>query len=64
MRVRNGILQGVRDAAQRGDSGSVSRVRRGDCWADKGWPCRSAFRLQSEPERRADHIGLKVVDVR
>jgi len=23
-----------------------SRVRRGGCWADEGWPCRSAFRLR------------------
>lgn len=57
-------LHDARDAAQRGDSGSVSRVRRGGCWADKGWPCRSAFRLRFEPERRADHIGLRVVAVR
>ena len=24
--------------------GTSSRVRRGGCWADDGWPCRSAFR--------------------
>jgi len=44
--------------------GTLSRVRRGGCWADKGWPCRSAFRLRFEPERRADHIGFRVVAVR
>ena len=38
-----------------------SRVRRGGCWADEGWPCRSACRVRFEPERRADHIGLRVV---
>ena len=38
-----------------------SRVRRGGCWADEGWPCRSAFRLRFEPERRYDHIGFRVV---
>jgi formylglycine-generating enzyme required for sulfatase activity len=37
-----------------------SRVRRGGCWADEGWPCRSAFRLRFEPERRFDHIGFRV----
>ena len=42
---------------------SVSRVRRGGCWADDGWPCRSAFRLRFEPERRADHIGFRVVAI-
>jgi formylglycine-generating enzyme len=42
---------------------SLSRSRRGGCWADEGWPCRSAFRLRFEPERRADHIGLRVVAV-
>jgi sulfatase modifying factor 1 len=42
----------------------TSRVRRGGCWADEGWPCRSAFRLRFEPERRADHIGFRVVAVR
>jgi formylglycine-generating enzyme required for sulfatase activity len=45
-------------------SGSHSRVRRGGCWADEGWPCRSAFRLRFEPERRSDHIGFRVVAVR
>jgi len=41
-----------------------SRVRRGGCWADEGWPCRSAFRLRFEPERRYDHIGFRIVLVR
>jgi formylglycine-generating enzyme required for sulfatase activity len=41
-----------------------SRVRRGGCWADEGWPCRSAFRLRFEPERRYDHIGFRVVAVK
>jgi formylglycine-generating enzyme required for sulfatase activity len=45
-------------------TGSVSRVRRGGCWADEGWPCRSAFRLRFEPDRRSDHIGFRVVAVR
>ena len=40
---------------------AASRVRRGGCWADEGWPCRSAFRVRFEPERRADHIGMRVV---
>jgi len=44
--------------------GSVSRVRRGGCWADEGWPCRSAFRVRFEPERRSDHIGFRVVVAR
>ena len=37
--------------------------RRGGCWADDGWPCRSACRLRFEPERRYDHIGFRVVAV-
>ncbi len=44
-------------------TGSVCRVRRGGCWADEGWTCRSAFRLRFEPERRSDHIGFRVVAV-
>ena len=40
-----------------------SRVRRGGAWTDDGWPCRSAFRLRFEPERRYDHIGFRVVVV-
>jgi formylglycine-generating enzyme required for sulfatase activity len=44
--------------------GSVSRVRRGGGWPDDGWPCRSAFRVRFEPDRRSDHIGLRVVVVR
>ena len=38
--------------------------RRGGAWTDDGWPCRSAFRLRFEPERRYDHIGFRVVAVR
>lgn len=45
------------------DKEARSRRRRGGCWADEGWPCRSAFRLQFEPERRTDHIGFRVVAV-
>ena len=40
-----------------------SRVRRGGGWTDDGWPCRSAFRLRFEPERRYDHIGFRPVAV-
>jgi formylglycine-generating enzyme required for sulfatase activity len=43
---------------------ATSRVRRGGAWTDDGWPCRSAFRLRFEPERRYDHIGFRVVAVR
>lgn len=57
-------LYSARTTAMRGDTGSVSRVRRGGCWADEGWPCRSAFRLRFEPERRHDHIGFRVLAVR
>jgi formylglycine-generating enzyme len=42
---------------------ATSRVRRGGAWTDEGWPCRSAFRLRFEPERRYDHIGFRVVAV-
>lgn len=44
-------------------AGSLSRVRRGGCWADVGWPCRSAFRLRFEPERGHSHIGFRIVAV-
>jgi len=50
-------------SATKSEFGGVSRVRRGGCWADEGWPCRSAFRLRFEPERRYDHIGFRVVVV-
>lgn len=46
------------------DKPASSRVRRGGCWADDGWPCRSACRIRFEPERRADHIGFRVVATR
>lgn len=52
------------DSALPNRTGSLSRVRRGGCWADEGWPCRSAFRLRFEPERRSDHIGFRVAAVR
>jgi formylglycine-generating enzyme required for sulfatase activity len=50
--------------ATRNRTGDASRVRRGGCWADQGWPCRSACRLRFEPERRYDHIGFRVVAVK
>lgn len=56
-------LYWANDSATRGKDGSVSRVRRGGCWADDGWPCRSAFRLRFEPERRHEHIGFRIVAV-
>jgi formylglycine-generating enzyme len=56
-------LYTAQTTAGRNRTGSKSRVRRGGCWADEGWPCRSAFRLRFEPERRADHIGFRVVAV-
>ena len=43
--------------------GTFSRSRRGSAWSDNGWASRSAFRQRFEPERRADHIGLRVVAV-
>lgn len=43
------------------DVGDYSRSRRGGAWTDPGWPQRSAFRQRFEPERRYDHIGMRVV---
>jgi len=57
-------LRDAKDSATRSEHGGVSRVRRGGCWADDGWPCRSAFRLRFEPERRYDHIGFRAAAVR
>jgi sulfatase modifying factor 1 len=44
--------------------GTFSRARRGGSWGDDGKYCRSAYRLRYEPERRADHIGFRIVAVR
>lgn len=57
-------LYSAKSDALKSGNGDISRVRRGGCWADEGWPCRSAFRLRFEPERRHDHIGFRVVAVR
>jgi formylglycine-generating enzyme required for sulfatase activity len=54
-------LSSVRGARNR--DGTYSRVRRGGAWCDEGKPCRSAFRLRYEPERRSDHIGFRIVAV-
>jgi formylglycine-generating enzyme required for sulfatase activity len=54
-------LYAAMESATRSEHGGVSRVRRGGCWSDDGWSCRSAFRLRFEPERRYDHIGFRVV---
>lgn len=56
-------LHSASDSAARNRDGSLSRVRRGGCWADDGWACRSAFRARFEPERRYDHIGFRTVVV-
>ena len=56
-------LYAAKSTATKSEHGDISRVRRGGCWADHGWPCRSAFRLRFEPERRYDHIGFRVVAV-
>lgn len=61
---RNPDLYSAADSATRSEHGNISRVRRGGCWADEGWPCRSAFRLRFEPDRRYDHIGFRVAIVR
>ena len=56
-------LYDAKATAQKNRTGDVSRVRRGGGWTDDGWPCRSAFRVRFEPERRYDHIGFRVVAV-
>jgi formylglycine-generating enzyme required for sulfatase activity len=53
-------------SSQRGTrnrDGTFSRSRRGSAWSDNGWASRSAFHQRFEPERRADHIGFRVVVV-
>jgi formylglycine-generating enzyme len=45
-------------------TGDYSRSRRGSARTDDGWASRSAFRQRFEPERRADHIGFRVVAVK
>jgi sulfatase modifying factor 1 len=67
LKLPGGVDPDLRDAktlAATNRDGSYSRVRRGGAWTDDGWPCRSAFRLRFEPERRYDHIGFRVVAVR
>jgi sulfatase modifying factor 1 len=54
-------LSSVRGAPN--PDGTFSRVRRGGCWNDDGWACRSAFRLRFPTEQRYDHIGFRVVIV-
>jgi formylglycine-generating enzyme required for sulfatase activity len=44
--------------------GSFSRVRRGGAWVEAAEFCRSAIRLRYEPQRRADHIGFRVIAFR
>jgi formylglycine-generating enzyme len=55
-------LSDVKGAINR--DGTYSRVRRSCAWIEDGWTCRSAMRLRYEPERRSDHIGLRIVGVR
>lgn len=64
LRLPGGVDPDLRDVlGTPSESGTYSRVRRGGCWADVGWPCRSAFRLRFEPERSHSHIGFRVVAV-
>jgi sulfatase modifying factor 1 len=55
-------LSSVRGTRNR--DGTFSRSRRGSAWTDDGWASRSALRQRFEPERRADHIGFRVVAMR
>jgi len=57
-------LYANKSTATRSEHGDISRSRRGGCWSDDGWACRSAFRLRFEPERRYDHIGFRVLAVK
>ena len=52
-------LSGRRGAQNR--DGTFSRVRRGGGFTDDGLACRSARRHRYEPERRADHIGFRII---
>ncbi|HTF88153.1 MAG TPA: formylglycine-generating enzyme family protein [Planctomycetota bacterium] len=54
-------LHDARSTATLNQTRDTSRARRGGCWADEGWPLRSAFRLRFEPERRYDHIGFRIL---
>jgi formylglycine-generating enzyme required for sulfatase activity len=45
----NPDLHQAKNSASKSEHGGVSRVRRGGCWDDEGWPCRSAFRSRFEP---------------
>lgn len=57
-------LHNAEATATKSEHGDKSRCRRGGCWCDPGWSCRSAFRLRFEPHRRYDHIGFRIVAVR
>jgi formylglycine-generating enzyme required for sulfatase activity len=61
MRLPGGVDPDLHD-----DTGmsTRSRVRRGGCWPNDARFCRSASRAAFEPERRANHIGFRVVIVR
>lgn len=56
-------LHDAKETATKSEHGDISRSRRGGCWADHGWPCRTAFRLRFEELRRYDHIGFRIVAV-
>lgn len=55
-------LSSVRGLPNR--DGTYSRVRRGGAWVETATFCRSAVRQMYEPERRADHIGFRVIGFR
>jgi formylglycine-generating enzyme required for sulfatase activity len=57
-------LYDAKATAAKNRDGTFSRSRRGSAWTDDGWASRSALRQRFEPERRADHIGFRVVAVR
>lgn len=57
-------LYDAKATAMMNRTGDYSRSRRGSCWPDGGWVCRSAFRQRFEPDRRYDHIGFRVVVVK
>jgi formylglycine-generating enzyme required for sulfatase activity len=47
----------------RGPLAGSRRVRRGGCWLDPAWDCRSAHRNSVEPGDHSDNLGFRVSQV-
>jgi len=54
-------LHDAKETATKSEHGDISRSRRGGCWADEGWPCRTclSIALRAPPALRPHRVSRR-----